>query len=715
LIEGGFVQDFRGAEVDAGFFDFFSARPLLGRWLTAEETQSRDATLIVISYQTWQTRFGGDPGILGRQIRMRDNWNREALHTVIGVMPPAFRFPAGDCAFWQALRPDPIQLSQPRESNYWVFVRRGANVSVEKAQAALDVLHSAMVQEFDANPMVMKPSESVLRLRPLMDFFVDAKVRRSVWVVAVAAAVVLLIVCSNLALLQLARGEARKSEMAVRVALGAGRFRILRQLLFESLLLAGVGGLGGLVLARWLRRLGEALLPSYAPVVNTTGIDGPVLAWTLGVAAACGILFGFFPAWRAGDARPAQVLRNTTRAASGGKAQRWFQRGLVATQIAFAMILLCAAGLLLRSTANLLKADRGFETAGLVEIDPGLRVPSYRTPEHQAAVTREIVDHLTALPGTTAVAMSGVGPGMSYYREGDGDPVVMTQTPVSVGTADYFQTLRMRLKDGRWFTGEDDRPGANTVVIDAAAAKSLWPGESPVGKRLYTRPGQSQQSSGPPSPQWGPFEVVGVVENLRFSSLETTPEPAMVVPAGRVNSLGRNFYLRTTMAPAALVAAINRISKEVIVGANQPKIAWIEERLYASTEPRRMMMWSALALAGVGLFLAMLGVFGVQLQAVIGRTREIGIRMALGADHRALTRMVLVQGMTMVLAGALLGMGGAWWLTKALGGLLHGITPNDPLTFTLMPLLLGAVALLACWLPARRAARVDPMVALRAE
>ncbi len=709
MAEGDFFQFINGASVDGDFFAFFGTPPLLGRWLTDEDVQAKTGDNIVISHQWWLTRFGGDPGVLGRQVRFREGG--EVMRTIVGVMPPEFRFPRRDCGFWQPVAMDVKQLAKPGSPNYRTFGRLAPGVAPEKAQTALNVLNAALTREFSSSVQgFSSPAETELRLRPLMEFFVEAKVRRSVWVVAVAAAVVLLIVCTNLALLQLARGEARKSEIAVRVALGAGRGRILRQLLIESLLLAAFGGLGGLVLAHWLRQLGDALLPAVAPVLQPAGIDGAALAWTFGVAGVCGVLFGFFPAWRAGDLHPAQVLQSTAKNVSGSVGQRWFQRGLVMGQVALAMLLLCAAGLLLRSMVSLMKTDRGFDTAGLVEIRPFVSTGDLRSSEQRGAVTRDLLDRLLALPGTTTATVSAGGSGRRFRRAGLDEPVLLWEAAVTVGGKDYFQTLRMRLKEGRWFGPEDDQKGARTAVIDADAAAALWPGESPIGKRFYP---QSDKSTDKPSE----YEVIGVVENLRFQSLESDVGLVrnVYVPFSRSVGLGREFYLRTTLAPAALTASVHRICKEVLTNPRQPKVEWIEERLYASVAPRRMMLWAALALAGTDLFLAMLGVFGVQLHAVTKRTKEIGIRMALGADRGEVTRMVLRQGMTIVLAGVFAGTVGALSLTTALGGLLYGVTATDPLTFGLMPLLLGAVALLACWLPARRAAKIDPIVALRAE
>jgi predicted permease len=709
--DGDFFQTINGASVDGGFFDFLDTRPLLGRWLTEEDVRSATRENIVISYKWWQTRFGGDPDVIGRQIRVRED--QEEMRTIIGVMPPEFRFPSSLTDYWQPLIVKASELAKPGSPNYRVFGRLAAGVTPKEAQAALDVLHARMTREFDSDPSISniaKPSGRAVRSRPLMEFFVEAKVRRSVWVVAVAAGFVLLIVCTNLALLQFARGEARRAEIALRVALGAGRGRILRQLLIESLLLAAGGGVGGLLLAHWLRKLGDFLLPAAAPALQVAGIDGTAAAWTFGVAAVCGILFGFFPAWRAGDFQPGQVLKGASQNASGGAGQRWIQRGLVVGQVALAVLLLCASGLLLRSMVTLMKLDRGFDTTGLVEIRP-LVSGSGRNAEQRAAVTRDLLDRFAALPGTTSATMSASGMGRRYLRDGKEDPVLMWETAVTVGTVDYFQTLRLRLKAGRWFGPEDDQKGARTVVLDADAAEAMWPGQSAIGKRFVQQGAKSSDKAA------GEYEVIGVVETMRSLTLEqdTMFVRNVYTPFSRSAGLAREYYLRTTLAPPALKASVERICKEVLPGARQPMVLWIEERLHASIAPRRMMLWSALALAGTGLFLAMLGVFGVQLHAVTGRTKEIGIRMALGADRHSVTRMVLAQGMAVVGAGALLGLVAALGLSGAMGSLLYGIDTHDPLTFLAVPLLLAGVALLACWLPARRAAKVDPMVALRSE
>lgn len=712
--DGDFFTHVVGSRVTPEFFDFFRMQPLLGRWLTADERASGQEDLIVISYAWWQARFGGDPTIVGRSLKVQNQFYKDSSYTVIGVMPPQFQFPSRAIAYWRQRRFSAEELSQPGLPNDTVFARLAPGVTLEGAQALLDVQRAALVRDFSSSPRagLFKPEGHVTRIRPMRDFFVAPELRRSLWSTAVAVGAVLLIVCANLANLQLARGESRLREMSVRAALGATRTRLVRLLLAESLLLSLLGGAGGLVLALWLRELAEALLPAYAPVLRAASVDRATLAWTAGISLFCGVAFGLLPAWRnASDGGLGQSLRNAALTTSGSRRQRWFRDGLVVAQVALALVLLAGAGLLVRSIMRLLQVDLGLNPAGLVSVHPGFPLNYYRTPEQRIAVTRDVGARLAALPGTLAVGMQANGGSSSHYLQDSSAPIYLTRIDVGTGELDYLKALGATLTSGRWLEPADDQRGQRAVIVNETLARQCWPGQSAIGQRLYTVAAHRQNETG----AFIFSEVVGVVKDFKTWSLEAEVRPTYFMPAGQRDPMARVYHLRTQLDPASVTAALQRISKEAIAGPTLPQIDWVEQQLYASTATRRLLTWLLTALAALGLFLAMLGVFAVLLHGVLRRTKEIGIRVALGAQARDVLTMVFRHGLKLVALGMVAGLIGAFWATRLMRSLLFDITPGDPGVFATIPLLLLAVALLACWVPARRATKVDPMVALRTE
>ncbi|PYJ83724.1 MAG: hypothetical protein DME22_15050 [Verrucomicrobia bacterium] len=706
LVGEEFLEHVWGSQVTPEFFEFFDTQPSLGRWLTQEETESAVEDVLVISHDWWQSRFGGDPAVLGRRLKAKDTQATEATYTIIGVMPPHFQFPSRETRYWRPLRFAPAELAIPVGRNYEAFARLSPGVSIGGAQAVLDTLTARPSRDF--------PSDSkdyVIKARPMRDFFIAPEVRRTLWSAAVAVGFVLLIVCANLGNLQLARGESRLKELSVRSALGAGRWRLIQQLLTESVVLSLLGGAGSLLLALWLRPILESLVPGFAPVLRSTGLDGAMFAWTLGIATTCGIAFGLYPAWRATKGRLSDSLKDSAHTTSTGWSQRWFRHSLVVMQVALALMLLTGAGLLVRSIVQLLRTDPGLDPASLVTVWPGVRSERYPTWEQQRAVTQDIATRLAALPGTTAVGVAQ-GRGSSYHFVPDkAEPFRVSVVLVGTGDTDFFRALGARLKQGRWLEPSDDHEGQHAAMVNETLAALFWPGESAIGKRFYDV-GPQQQVSGPKRI----YDVVGVVRNFSEWRLGTKQGPTCFVPlAGHREPLATTYYVRTALDPASLGTGVRRVSKEIIPGSHAPEIVWVERELYASTATRRMLTVLLSALAAVGLFLSMLGVFGVLLHAVLQRTKEIGIRMALGAQQRDVLAMVLRQGLRLVGVGLLIGLAGALALARLLRGLLFGVSPSDPITFAAVPLLLLCVALLACWLPARRAAKVDPMEALRYE
>jgi predicted permease len=701
---GELMENLTGARVSHNFFNLFAIPPLLGRWLTKEEQDAAVEDVLVISYATWQARFGGAPDVLGRKLRTKD-----ATYTIIGVMPAHFQFPSRINQYWRPFHFNAGEVSDPShrsKRNYYTFALLAPDVSPPQAQAFLDTLGARLARDFPNFPSQCK--DFVIQSRPLRDFFVAPELQRTLWSVALAIGFVLVIACANLANLQLGRTEARSREISIRMALGAGRRRVVRQLLTESFLLSLAGGAGGLLVALWLRQMLGTLLPAVAPVVRPAGLDRAMLVWTFGISALCAIAFGFFPAWRASGVRLSESLKGAT-AATPAPAQKWFRHSLVIGEVALAMVLLTSAGLLVRSVLNLLRLDPGLDPQHLTSVT--FNVPAELG--HRATM-RELAARLAASPGITAVGrgpISGVESSGDYYLPERAEPVQLGMNKVGVGECDFFRTIGARLKDGRWLEPSDIPESQSAVLINETLASRCWPGERAVGKRLYHK---ADRSNDHPS---GFFEVVGVVQDFYTWSLEWETLPSLFVPDGRTQRGGMSstLYVRTTLGPASFLAGLRRVTREVMPNTTEPWIVWVQQQLYASTVTRRLFMGFLAAFAGIGLFLSLLGIFGVLTHAVMRRTKEIGVRMALGAQRADVLAQVLGEGMKLTGAGILIGLAGAFALTRLLRSQLFGIGPTDAATFVLVPLLLAVAALLACWIPAWRAAKKDPTEALRYE
>jgi predicted permease len=701
ISDGNFVELARGCSVTPGFFEFLGVRPFLGRWLSPKEGNSSEADNIVISYAWWQARFGSDPNVIGRQVKTTD-----AILTIIGVMPQHFQFPASVFQFWRPLTFSAATPQPPGglvRKSYFAFARLARGVSAQSAQSALEALAARMWGQFP-----VEYANTSVRLQPIRDYLLPLEVRGTLWASAGAVALILLIVCANLANLQLARSGLRARELAICRALGASRGRIARQLLTESLVLSVAGGAAGLLLALGLRQPLEGMFQMNTMQLSEPGLNGAMLAWTVGISLLCGTAFGFFPAWRVADIRVNETLKEAGAALSSGRRGKWFHQSLVVAQVALATVLVFGAGLLMRSISVLLHTDPGMNPKNLADVT--VRLPPsalLRTSKpHQLLLTRDIASRLAALPGSGEVGVRFQTGDRYFYLPQTAAPFHGFYEVVGTAALDYFRSIGAGLKEGRWFDLSEDPSSQRFVIVNESFAAACWPGESAVGKQFHdgdpTKPGVSLR------------EIVGVVRDFDAISWETQL-PKVFVPMGQTPSIGSNYFVRTHLDPASFAAAVKTIIREVMPGSTTPEIHWVEEELFESTQTRRLFTGLLAAFAAVGLLLAMLGVFGVQLAAVVRRTREIGIRMALGAQPNNVLAMVLGQGLILVGSGVLIGTGAALALTKLIRGMLFGITPKDHLTFAVTELLLVFAAVLACWLPARRAAKVDPMVALRAE
>lgn len=702
--EGEAAERLQGLAVTADFFPALGVQPALGRVFTAAEDQPGANLVVVLSDRFWQRRFGGDPNIIGRKVRL----DGESVE-VIGVMPPRFDHPLlwGTIDVWRPIAFAADQR-QNRGNNFLrAFGRLKPGVTLPQAQQAMTTLFANIAQENSSNQ-----NESI-RLEALHRSTSDDIGRKVMWFTFGLAGFVLLIACANLANLQLVRTAARAREYAVRAALGAGRFRLLRQSLTESLAIALLGGALSLVLALLGVEFISRRLFSELPGAQVS-LDLRVFGFALLCSVLTGLLFGTIPAWLASRADVNQALKESPRGATAGRSQHRLRNALIIGEVAFALVLLSGAGLFLRGLQRFTNLDPGWRVDGLLTAQLGLRGANYANAPQRVAFYQRLEERLRALPGVEQVALSGsqavwgFNSSGSFKIEGQPEPPPgqwpeIYFEPIS---ADYFATLGIRLLAGRAFNATDltDRP--TVVIINETTARRFWPNENAVGKRLG-RPG--------PNPNW--HEVVGVVNDVGFPGGLGEPytrfqafRPLAQSPAGSVI-----ISLRTGTAPETLAPVLRGAIAEL--DPTQPVHRIRTTRSLVEQGLGSISLLSALlgAFAALGLILAAIGIYGVISYSVVQRTNEIGIRIALGAQRRDVLRLVLAKGAGLILLGTLLGGGGAFAVARLLTTALPTLPTRDPVTLAALAIILVVVALAACYLPARRATKIDPLTALRHE
>jgi putative ABC transport system permease protein len=687
----------------ANLFPLLGVAPMLGRTFTADEEQQK-MRVVVLSYGLWQRRFGASPSILGQTLEI-DGVSSQ----VIGVMPEHFQFPRETTQVWepQTLFPDWEAIKAQRGAGSWQVVGRlKAQVSLAQAQTEMSAIAQRLEQAYpDANKGLG------VNLVPFSLQFTGSNVRLALWILFGAVVFVLLIACTNVANLMLARGIAREREMAIRMALGAGRLRLIRQLLTESALLALLGGAVGLFIASWGIRALLSFSPPNLPQMESVAIDAKVLAFTSVVALLTSLLFGLAPALKISQTQPGAALKEG-RSASGGISGRRLRGLLLITEFSLAVLLLAGAGLLLRSFSKLQAVDPGFDIAGVLHMQLGLARNS--TADQWRVLYQQVSERIAALPGveaaglTTEIFISGNPDGQITIEGASPEAAATARIPFrrDVISESLFQTLRVPLRKGRFFNAQDIQGAVSVTIINETMARRFWPGEEALGKRFKLG---SAQSSAP----W--LTVVGVVGDMRRQSLER--EPIAQIFRTYLQSSERRMILliRTTGEPTQLAPVVRNgiraIDKTVLVNG----ISTLESMLARNVAQRRFQTWLLALFSALALLLAAVGIYGLMQQSVALRTHEIGTRLALGARSADVLRLVIGQGMRLALCGVGIGLLAAFALTRVLAGLLFDVTATDPTTFIAAPLVLLAVALLACFVPARRATKVDPMVALRHE
>ena len=733
-----------GQVVSGNYHRGMGVQPLIGRLLTEEDDQAAANPVAVLSYRYWQKRFGNDTSVVGKQL----NLNNRAF-TVVGITPPGFDG-AGQVGSTQdvtipvAMEPqlniDPKRSRLYGAGQWWLRMmgRLQPGATIEQAQAQLEAAFQQSVVEQRAarneqslanggNPISPLEPKDYPRLTLISGSQGEMNSRAfyapSLYLLLGVVGMVLLIACANVANLLLSRASSRQKEIAVRLALGASRWRLMRQLLTESVLLAAVGGALGLVFAMWIKD-GLLAVGDWGPKALEPKLDWRVLGFTMALSLLTGIIFGLAPAWRATRVDLTPTLKDSGRGSSAAS-RSLLSRGLVVMQVALSLLLLVGAGLFVRTLLNLQRVDPGFNTQNLLMFSVSPSLIGYKD-ERLVQLYERMFERLEALPGAPRVTLANVtllaqstNSSSIYLRS------ALTATPdangyikptgnsnILYGRDNLLETLEVPLLAGRTFNKQDDERAPKVAVVNQTFANKYFPNELPVGKRFTFDPKKPDE-----------YEIVGLVKDAKYATQREDIRPIAYFPWRQtpvVMSSG-NFYLRTAGDPTAMIAAVRQVVREIDQNLPVTNVQTQVERATASLQMERLFAKLVTLFGLLAQQLASIGLFGVLAYTVSQRTHEIGIRMALGASQTDVLKMVVKQGMTLSVIGIVLGLIGAYVLTKyleswmQLSKMLYGIKPSDPMTYGVMAVLLTVVALIACYIPARRATKVDPMIALRCE
>jgi putative ABC transport system permease protein len=696
----GEPEDVDGYRVSAQFFNALGIAPILGRTFSAEEDLPGNGGVVVLSHGLWKRRLGSDAGIVGKTCKING-----VRSQIIGVMPAEFRFPE-DARLWMPLALDDEMRTNRRAHLYTMIGRLKSGVTLEQARSEMRTLSEAI----DAENKGVDPDWAAYP-SPFGERLV-ADVRVPMLALFCAVGFVLLIACANVANLLLARAVGRAKEIGVRVALGAGKMRIMLQLLTESVLLAVTAAIVGVLLADLVLRIILELSPGDIPRLQDASIDWRVLTFTLGVTALTGILFGLAPAFQAFETDVQDALRET-RSGSSGAAHGRVRGLLVVSEVALALVLLAGTGLLTNSFVRLLRVPLGFNPGNVLTLELFLPDATESSSDRRSIeMLAAVLEKVRSVPGVESVGLVNSLPisgGASTDFEIAGRPPVESgdepSADIRVIDPGYLRTMQIPLLKGREFSERDSADAPRVIVINQTMANTFWPGEDPVGKRVTMK-------------DWGPpltGEIVGVIGDVKPNGPEVSVGSMIYWPYPQFPGLFNHLVVRTAGDPFGVVAGIKAQVRSVNPEQPVSEIRTMEQVLGESLARRKFSLILTGIFAGVALVLAAVGVAGVMAFMVAQRTREMGIRMALGAQMGDVFGLVLAQGLRLTALGVGIGLAGALSVTRALSSMLFGVAPGDPLTFALVTVLLIGVALVACYVPARAATRVDPMVALRYE
>ncbi len=703
LIGGDSPERIQGFLVTANFLDAVGMKPIMGRNFSAEENQPGKDAVAVITHSLWQRRFGADPNIVNQSITVNG-----VGRTVIGVMPERFNYPKG-AEIYAPLAMTPELMKNRLSHSYYVVGRLKPGVSIESSQTEVNNLTARLEQQF---PETNKGWGAIV-IPVLADTV--RMYDTALWVMMAAVGFVLLIACANVANLMLARASGRQKEIALRTALGASRWRIIRQLLTESLIVAFFGGVLGVLIGFWgidvLRAANPGDAAKYVTGWRELGIDSSVLLFTLGLSLFSGIVFGLAPAWQISKPNLNLSLKEGSRQSSGSSHR--LRSSLVVFEVALSIVLLVGAGLLTRSFLSLLNTNAGFNADNVLTMSLVLPAAKYKDNPSRAAFYSDLVQRAQTQPGVESAALvnylplGGANSSDAYYVEGEPEPEAGQENEARyrVSTPDYFRTMDITLTRGRGFTEQDKTGSALVVIVNETLARKHWPGQEAIGKRIR---------------QYGPIdqapwmEIVGVVEDVKHElNIPVTPE--FYLPHAQDPWNAMILVAKTSVDPTSLAGTLRQ--QVWAIDKDQPvfDIRTMQEVRSTSVAIYSFSSVMLAIFAGVALLLASIGIYGVMAFAVTQRTQEIGIRMALGARTADVLKLVVAHGMKLAFLGMIIGLAGSWVLTRFIAKLLVGVAPTDLLTFSLVSLFLLLAAFVACYLPARRATKVDPLVALRYE
>ena len=693
-------------QVGDGFFNVMRGTPMLGRVFTAEEQEEGKDLVVVLGHQLWQRRFNSDPNIVGKTVTLNSR-----TYTIVGVMGPDFHplpaslvFPQG-----QFYRPIAEQYDNEERSSRHVraVARLKQGITIDQAQVDIATIASRLEQE---HPTTNKNQGA--RVVSITDDTVGG-LKRTLWLVFGAVVLVLLVACANVANLLLARATARYKEITIRAAIGAGRGRLIQQLLTESLILASLGGGVGLLLAVWGTKAIGSLASRINPVFENISVDTRTVLFTLSVSILTGIVFGLVPALQISKPNLARWLKEG-RGSGGSASRNRFRGALVIAEVALTLVLLVCAGLLIRTVIRLRSVDAGFNAHNVLTMNIGLPSAKYPRPENVVAFFKEATDRIAALPGVKAAGITSVLPLSDNF---DGRGLVVEDYPKPKGeeisvdlyvvTPGYLSAMEIPLRHGRTISDHDTIESAKVAVINQRMAEQLWPNQDPVGRRIKF-PGSESN----PQP-WR--TIVGVVNDVSQYSLDKEPPMQIYLPHSQFPTLFDSIVVKTQGDPYSVLGAVRREILSVDKDQAVYNVITLEELHRDSIALRRFLMLLLVVFAGLTLILAAVGIYGVMSYAVNQRTQEIGIRMALGARPADVLTLVVKGGIGLALGGVGIGVVIAFGLTRLMEALLFGVTPTDTLTFAFGSLAIITVAALACYVPARRATKVDPLIAMRNE
>lgn len=693
-----------GGMISADLFDALRVKAAFGRVFINDEDKPGSSPVAVLSHALWQRKFGGDPNILNQSITLDGR-----SFTIIGIMSPDF-LPPRQADLWTPVgqaSADPGWVNRGNHPGLFGVARLKSGVTLQQATEAMEIVAANLEKQYpDSN------TGNRITVTPLLDQYVR-NVRRALWVLLGAVGFVLLIACANVANLLLARATSRQKEIAIRTALGASRWRIVRQLLTESLLLAIAGGGLGLLLANWGVKLIVAISPNSIPRSREIVLDNRVLIFTIVVSALTGIIFGLAPALQLSKPDLNETLKDAGRGSTGRR--HVFRSVLVVAEVALTLVLLVGAGLMVRSFYRLQQVDPGFNYDNLLTFV--ITLPQRKYPDDQSRLNffDQVAEKIRALPGVEMVGLSsGLPLGNNGWQNSfvvDGQPPPEPgKTPLAeaaTASPDYFTAMGITILKGRNFSEQDNKDSARVVIIDEEFAKRFWPDEDAIGKRI--RPGGN-------SPNNPLAEVVGIARRVKMDGLSQESNRVQAYyPYRQLPGAGMNITIKTKADPESLIAAARQ--QVLSVDPDQPlyNVNTLEQLRADSIAPDRLYLILFGVFAGVALILAAVGIYGVMAYSVTQRTHEIGIRMALGAQASNVLGMIIRQGMKLALGGLVIGIIVAWLATRVMTSFLFGVSATDTVTFIAVPAVLAVVAFAACALPARRATKVDPMIALRYE